>query len=296
MDAKMTTASITPLPLKPDFRALAVNAKAPAKDPTAALRQKRRRQKRKAAAVTIPASPVSIVTAGQTERPKETNVNVTVRNQERHGTDAGRTSWSLVMLAYGFFLLGVSINVWNAWSAGNIADTALPAAMGVLAEGVVFFLPARAITLPAGRRALAFALLLFASAFALTNSLRMASIIAADQTAARADRQTLGVQTADIALDAARTERDKACAKGQGKSVACQSRQAEVGKLENAQVQATAKVVAQAKPEASDFAGLVTWVSMGTVQPGGRDFDMLWLLFRTFLPQIGGLVLMLARR
>jgi hypothetical protein len=35
---------------------------------------------------------------------------------------------------------------------------------------------------------------------------------------------------------------------------------------------------------------------VGTVQPGARDFDMLWLLFRTFLPQVGGLVLMLARR
>jgi hypothetical protein len=36
--------------------------------------------------------------------------------------------------------------------------------------------------------------------------------------------------------------------------------------------------------------------AMGTLQPGAEDFDMLWLLFRTFLPQIGGLVPMLARR
>ncbi len=41
------------------------------------------------------------------------------------------TSWSLVALGYGFFLLGVSINIWNAWSAGNIADTALLAAKRV---------------------------------------------------------------------------------------------------------------------------------------------------------------------
>jgi hypothetical protein len=61
-----------------------------------------------------------------------------------------------------------------------------------------------------------------------------------------------------------------------------------VAKLEQAQAQAAAKVAAQAKPEASDFAGLVAWTSAGTVQPGARDFDMLWLLFRTFLPQIGG--------
>jgi hypothetical protein len=32
----------------------------------------------------------------------------------------------------------------------------------------------------------------------------------------------------------------------------------------------------------------------GAVQPGADDFAMLWLLFRTFLPQVGGIVLMLA--
>jgi hypothetical protein len=31
-------------------------------------------------------------------------------------------------------------------------------------------------------------------------------------------------------------------------------------------------------------------------QPGADDFANLWLLFRTFLPQVGGLVLMLAQR
>jgi hypothetical protein len=34
-------------------------------------------------------------------------------------------------------------------------------------------------------------------------------------------------------------------------------------------------------------------VSRGVVQPGPDDFAMWWLLFRTLLPQVGGLVLML---
>jgi hypothetical protein len=55
-----------------------------------------------------------------------------------------------------------------------------------------------------------------------------------------------------------------------------------------------AKLLAQAKPESTDFAKLVTWLSRGAIQPGADDFSMLWLLFRTFLPQVGGLVLMLA--
>jgi hypothetical protein len=55
-------------------------------------------------------------------------------------------------------------------------------------------------------------------------------------------------------------------------------------------------VVAVAKPEAADFARLVGWASRGSVVPSAEDFEMLWLLLRTLLPQIGGVVLMLARR
>jgi hypothetical protein len=64
--------------------------------------------------------------------------------------------------------------------------------------------------------------------------------------------------------------------------------------LEANQTQATAKVADQARPESTDFGKLVTWVSRGVVQPGADDFTNLWLLFRTFLWQVGGLVLMLA--
>jgi MFS superfamily sulfate permease-like transporter len=63
---------------------------------------------------------------------------------------------------------------------GRHAHMALPAALGVLAEAVVFFLPAWALTLPIGRQLLAWALFAFISIFALTNSLRVASGIAAD--------------------------------------------------------------------------------------------------------------------
>jgi hypothetical protein len=143
---------------------------------------------------------------------------------------------------------------------------------------------------------LGWALFAFISAFALTNSLRMATIIAADQATARADRQTEGIRTADHALDVARTKRDEACGRGLGKTVACKARQSEVTKLEANQAQVMANVVAQARPEYTDFARLATWASRGTIQPDADDFAMLWLFFRTFLPQVGGLVLMLARK
>jgi hypothetical protein len=94
----------------------------------------------------------------------------------------------------------------------------------------------------------------------------------------------------------ARTKRDEAWGPGHGKSVARKVRQAEVTKLEAVQVQATGNVAAQARPESTAFAKLVTWISRGAVQPGADDFTNLWLLFRTFLPQVGGFILMLARR
>jgi hypothetical protein len=73
-------------------------------------------------------------------------------------------------------------------------------------------------------------------------------------------------------------------------------RQTEVTKLEASQTQTTAKVVAHGKPESAAFAKPVTWVSRGAIQPGVDDFMMLWSLFRTFLPQVGWLVLMLTPR
>jgi hypothetical protein len=115
-----------------------------------------------------------------------------------------RTNYPLVVIAYGFFALGIGINIWNATTGGTITDVALPAALGVRAEAVVFFVPAWALTPPFGRHALAGALFAFISVFALTNSLRRASIVTADQATARAQRQTEGVRTADHALDVAR--------------------------------------------------------------------------------------------
>jgi hypothetical protein len=208
-----------------------------------------------------------------------------------------RRSFALTLVAYGFFGVGIAINIWNArTSGGDWLDMGIPVALGVLAEAVLFFLPARILALPSPRRALAVALYAFVMTFAVVNSLRMASLIAADQVAARADRQTAGVQAAARGLSDARSERDKTCRAGQGKSAACRAAQEDVAKLERAQAAASVKVSAAAKPENTDFSDLTTWVTRGVIQPGARDFDMIWLLFRTFLPQIGGIVLMVAKR
>jgi hypothetical protein len=181
-------------------------------DNTAALRQRRSRAKRK---VSVTAT-VSQLKSELVEKPSDIKADVTVAYPSTHAghreivTAPKRTNCALVAIAHGFFALGIGINVWNATTGGTLADLALPAILGVLAEAVVFFLPAWALTLPIGRQLLAWALFAFMSVFALTNSLRKASIITADQATARADRQTEGVRMADDALEMARAKRDEA--------------------------------------------------------------------------------------
>jgi hypothetical protein len=87
----------------------------------------------------------------------------------------------------------------------------------------------------------------------------------------------------------------KACGRGLGKTIACRSRQTEVAKLEAGQVQATTKVVAQARPESTDFAKLVTWVSRVLSSPGQRITASYGCYSARSNRKWGGLVLMLAR-
>jgi hypothetical protein len=84
------------------------------------------------------------------EKANEIKADVTVARVATRAVTAPsrRTNYPLVGIAYGFFALGIGINVWNAMTGGTLADMALPAALGVLAEAVVFFLPAWALTLP----------------------------------------------------------------------------------------------------------------------------------------------------
>jgi hypothetical protein len=253
------TDNVTPLPVKTERR-----------DSTAALRQRRSREKRKR---TIRAT---VAQTAQLEKPSGIKADVTVAHSGAHAVDVTavtptkRTNYALVAIAYGFFALGIGINVWNAMAVGTLTDMVLPAALGVLA--VVFFLPAWALTLPIGRQVLAWVLFAFISVFTLTNSLRMASIIAADQMTARAGRQTEGVRVADQALDVARAKRDEALQPWTWQNRACKVRQAEVTKLEAAQTQTTDKVVTQARPESTDFAKLVTWGKPGRHSARCRGF------------------------
>jgi hypothetical protein len=275
----------------------------PPKDPTAAERQRRKRLRDAEAKAALPAVTDTGVTLPAVIDPVTPTVTL-AKPLERENPCPGST-WPqshanshgpLVVVAYGFALVEVAINVKNAWG-GALVDVAIPASLGVLAACVMLWLPSWAKTLPFGQRVGAFVLLGFLVwPFAFMNNLRMASIVTADVTMARADRQTTRTENAKTDLDRAKDAQDKACAPGQGKSKACQLRQTDVAEAKVASKDAQSKVAEAAKPESVDFAKLVKRGSFGYVEPSADDFDMLMLLLRTLLPQIGGLLLMLARQ
>jgi hypothetical protein len=122
-DTRITDAgNVRPLPVK-----------AKRTDNTAALRQRRSRAKRKRI---TPVPATAIAQIAQPEKPSKINADVTVSCREMGAanvTPSRRSNYALVAIAYGFFALGIGINVWNATTGGTLTDMALPAALGVLA-------------------------------------------------------------------------------------------------------------------------------------------------------------------
>jgi hypothetical protein len=119
-------------------------------------------------------------------------------------------AWGLTLVSYGFFALGVAITYWSVRGSndGDWLDRGIPIGIGVLVEAGLFFLPARffAVANPLKKFGVAFAyffLLTAAMAYALNN----ASRTSADLGTFRGERQTVGVQAANGALERTRAQR-----------------------------------------------------------------------------------------
>jgi hypothetical protein len=240
------------------------------------------------------------------ERPRWRLLGGTGRGVDRAGEGAVTVmpprrwvAWSLPLwlLAYALLATSLGTGVWNAVSSTSTWwDASIPIAISTVSELMLFFLPGRIWTVGWPRKLLGLAMLTGFVMFALMNSMRLASNVSADQAMARADRQTAGVQTAAKQLADARAARATSCRRKEDKSKACTDARTDVAKLEKAQTQAATTVAATAKPENADFARVVAWITRGAIQPGVDDFQMLWIVLRTLIPQLGGLVLVMSRR
>lgn len=218
----------------------------------------------------------------------------------------------LIVLAYGFGLVGLGINAWYAYTRGTtVVDRLLLLSIGLIAEPTVFFLPPQMSRLLKGQRYGAFLAALFVYllclVFAVTNSLGFASLNLTETATARAERITPAVADAQRRLDAITASKTDECKKRGDKCR--QLEKDEQSALESLE-KARHEVSETSDPQTASAAKLVTWVSSFVVchrvphtlhakcgfHPTADDFAMLRLLLLTLLPQLGGLVLMVASR
>jgi hypothetical protein len=244
----------------------------------------------------VPAPIVERPTWREVEHPAELPgvTAETITGNRAHGT---RDNVALTILAYGLALVGLGINAWFAWNRGtDLMDKLLFASLGLIAEGILFYLPARAAEVWRQRHfgAFAFAVVLwpFLFTFALTNSLGFASLNLTDVAIARAERVTPEVALAQRTADTLTKSREDECRKRGDKCR--QLEQDERNALADLRT-AQAKVSQTADPQVDAAAKLMAWASLGRLTPSPEDFGMLRLFLLTFLPQIGGVVLMVAR-
>jgi uncharacterized low-complexity protein len=207
-------------------------------------------------------------------------------------------SMVLVAAAIGLAGVGVTINAWFARSLGS-TDAAgwLFLAVGVASDLAALVLPAvcaRAWAAKQRGAALAgWAVWAVAFAFAITASVGFTSLNVTAVTQARAEIVTPAVTVAKLALGDAIASRNRECATGTGK--VCRIREDAVVDRQGALDQAMRDVAGRTDPQAEAAVRLAAWASMGAIRPTGDDFGILRLMLLAFLPQAGGLLVMVAR-
>jgi hypothetical protein len=207
-------------------------------------------------------------------------------------------SYLLGASGLGLGAVGITINAWFARSLGT-TETAgwLFLAVGVAADCVALAMPSCAGWLwEAHHRATAlagWAVWAVTFLFAVTAGIGFASVNIADVTLARASRVTPAVTAAETLLSDAMTARDRECHGGVGKF--CREREAAVAERRQALDSAMQAVERTADPQTQAAIKLVAWITEGAMRPTSDDFAMLRLALLALLPQVGGILLIIAR-
>lgn len=205
----------------------------------------------------------------------------------------------LMMAALALAAVGVAINGWFAHSLGS-SDLAgwLFLALGVAADLIALGMPSCAASLwqarQRGTALLGWSLWLVTFVFAVTAGLGFASTNVSDVTLARASRVTPAVAAAQAALSDAMVARDRECKGGVGKF--CREREAAVVERRQVLDGVVAAVGQVADPQTNAAIKLSAWASFGALRPVPDDFAMLRLVLLALLPQVGGLLMLVARR
>ena len=215
-------------------------------------------------------------------------------------TPSNRSVASILLVAAAFALAGVGITT-NGWFARSLGSSDIAGwlflAIGVAADLAALVMPSCAARLWNSRQratSLAgWAVWAMTFVFAVTAGIGFASLNITDVTAARASRVTPAVSAAQSGLSDAMSARDRECMNGVGKF--CRQREAAVAERRQILDTAMASVGQTSDPQTEAAIKLVAWVSRGVLRPSGDDFAMLRLVLLALLPQIGGILLMVAR-
>ena len=205
----------------------------------------------------------------------------------------------LTMAALALAGVGICMNGYFARSLGSTeAAGMLFLAIGVAADAVALVIPSCAAMAWHGKRRAAamagWAIFLVTLTFAVTNAVGFCAVSVADVTMARSARVTPAVTAAQAALADAMASRDRECRGGVGRY--CREREASVVDRRQALDLAMASVAGTADPQTAAAVRLVSWVSLGAIRPTPDDFAMLRLMLLALVPQVGGILLMIARK
>jgi len=271
-----------------------------AKDPTAAERARRyRARKRERVQNAMPAvRDVSTVTAVTPSRSEPVKLLPPLTGQRRWQFQI-RALGSLVLAATAAAIAwyGLNINAWYGATLGKNAEaSALLSGLSITADLLALIMPATAAVLwrdaRYGLTVAAWSVWTITVAITLMSTIGFASVNIADTTLARAERGTPAIATARSALADAKAARDRECTRGVGPI--CRQREDAVIDRQRQMDTALRAVETAADPQADTAAMLLTWVTGGRVHISRDDTHMARVLGMTLLPQLSGLVLMLA--
>ena len=239
-----------------------------------------------------PASPSDLlvtVTDGVTP-----DVANTVCSQDHAATLNGPpfSRWSLTLVAVALFGSAVCANGEYAWSLGASPTASIVfCAIGVAADSLVFLLPLAASRSSLPIATVAWCVWLVALCFALCGSIGFAALNIADTVAQRSERRSPAIEIAKMKLAAASAAVAAECRRV---GPLCRARQgderqaiADLGAAESAQA-------AVADPQVNQAVKLVAWLT--PLRPADADLAMVRLGLIVLIPQLAGLVLLVARR
>jgi hypothetical protein len=201
-------------------------------------------------------------------------------------------SWALTVVALAMFGSAICANAEYAWTLGaSPISSAVFCAIGVATDCLVFLLPLAASRSPLPIALVGWTLWVLALAFAVCGAVGFAALNITDTVAQRSERSSPAIELAKMKLAAASAAVAAECRRV---GPLCRARQGDERQAIADLGGALAAQAAVADPQVSQAVKLVAWLT--SLRPAEGDLAMVRLGLIVLIPQLAGLVLLVARR